>query len=201
MSALTGLGTRAFWERRAQNTTGVHRCNQFTTAVYSAVYMRPHVSTSPDAPQVERAYREIKAGIVEGRYRPGAPHVGGHAGAGARHEPYAGARRARPAVAGTIPRPRGRPRLLRRPRDRAIDPRNLRRATRLEGAAAAWAAERATDDEIAGAPASGLAAADAPPNSVAAAARRPAEYRDAEAANVVSISRSPKPRAIPWRWN
>ena len=29
--------------------------------------------SSADAPQVERAYRSIKAGIVEGRYRPGSP--------------------------------------------------------------------------------------------------------------------------------
>src|SRR5437868_2247424 len=28
---------------------------------------------SPDGPHVERAYRDLKAGIVEGRYRPGAP--------------------------------------------------------------------------------------------------------------------------------
>src|SRR5689334_3327505 len=28
---------------------------------------------SEDAPHVERAYRNLKAGIVEGRYRPGAP--------------------------------------------------------------------------------------------------------------------------------
>jgi DNA-binding GntR family transcriptional regulator len=28
---------------------------------------------SGDAPQVDRAYREIKAGIVQGRYRPGSP--------------------------------------------------------------------------------------------------------------------------------
>ena len=31
------------------------------------------ISSSSDASQVERAYREIKAGIVDGRYRPGAP--------------------------------------------------------------------------------------------------------------------------------
>jgi GntR family transcriptional regulator, rspAB operon transcriptional repressor len=31
------------------------------------------VRPSPDGPHVERAYRNLKAGIVEGRYRPGAP--------------------------------------------------------------------------------------------------------------------------------
>ena len=35
--------------------------------------MASHDIVSSDAPQVERAYRSIKAGIVEGRYRPGAP--------------------------------------------------------------------------------------------------------------------------------
>jgi DNA-binding GntR family transcriptional regulator len=33
---------------------------------------RPLSRRSPDAPHVERAYRDLKAGIVEGRYRPGA---------------------------------------------------------------------------------------------------------------------------------
>ena len=32
-----------------------------------------NVAAGSDAPQVERAYRSIKAAIVEGRYRPGAP--------------------------------------------------------------------------------------------------------------------------------
>jgi DNA-binding GntR family transcriptional regulator len=35
--------------------------------------MATHDIVGSDAPQVERAYRSIKAGIVEGRYRPGAP--------------------------------------------------------------------------------------------------------------------------------
>jgi DNA-binding GntR family transcriptional regulator len=35
--------------------------------------MASHEVVGSDAPQVERAYRSIKAGIVEGRYRPGAP--------------------------------------------------------------------------------------------------------------------------------
>ena len=29
--------------------------------------------SQPDAPQVERAYHNIKAGIIEGRYQPGSP--------------------------------------------------------------------------------------------------------------------------------
>src|SRR4029453_13630267 len=38
------------------------------------VYMdRPEQQAISDASQVDRAYREIKAGIVEGRYLPGAP--------------------------------------------------------------------------------------------------------------------------------
>lgn len=33
----------------------------------------PQPARSPDEPQVDRAYHSIKAGIVRGRYRPGAP--------------------------------------------------------------------------------------------------------------------------------
>jgi DNA-binding GntR family transcriptional regulator len=32
-----------------------------------------HALPSIQAPQVDRAYRSLKAGIVEGRYRPGMP--------------------------------------------------------------------------------------------------------------------------------
>jgi len=35
--------------------------------------MRRSVAQSPEPPQVERAYQNIKIGIVRGRYRPGAP--------------------------------------------------------------------------------------------------------------------------------
>jgi len=35
--------------------------------------MRETAEGPSDGPQVERAYRDIKAGIVAGRYRPGMP--------------------------------------------------------------------------------------------------------------------------------
>ena len=102
-----------------------------------------------DASQVERAYREIKAGIVDGRYRPGAPLS-----------------EVMLAKAHNMSRTPVRESLTRLWQEHYLDrvaghgyfvarvtvqliheTFDVRRV--LEGAAAAWAAERATEEEIA----------------------------------------------------
>ena len=137
-----------------------------------------------DASQVERAYRSIKAGIVEGRYRPGSP--------------MSEVMLAREHNMSRTPIREGLTRLWQEQYlDRVVghgyfvarvtvksihDTFDVRRV--LEGAAAAWAAERATDEEI-----EQLRRLASLPQPVSTDARRkrtdsPAEYRDAEAANV-----------------
>jgi DNA-binding GntR family transcriptional regulator len=137
-----------------------------------------------EASQVERAYRNIKAGIVEGRYRPGSP--------------MSEVMLAREHNMSRTPVREGLTRLWQEQYlDRVVghgyfvarvtvksihDTFDVRRV--LEGAAAAWAAERATDEEI-----EQLRRLASLPQPVSTDARRkrtdsPAEYRDAEAANV-----------------
>ena len=139
---------------------------------------------SSDASQVERAYREIKAGIVNGRYRAGAP--------------LSEVMLAREHQMSRTPVREGLTRLWQEQYlDRVAghgyfvarvtvqlihDTFDVRRV--LEGAAAAWAAERATDDEVA--EMHHLASL---PQTISTDARQsridaPAEYRDSEAANV-----------------
>jgi DNA-binding GntR family transcriptional regulator len=141
-----------------------------------------------DASQVERAYREIKAGIVDGRYRPGAPLS-----------------EVMLAKAHNMSRTPVRESLTRLWQEHYLDrvaghgffvarvtvqliheTFDVRRV--LEGAAAAWAAERATEEEIAqlrhlaSLPYAGPHAADEDRHDTRGGP--PAEYRDAEAANV-----------------
>jgi DNA-binding GntR family transcriptional regulator len=147
--------------------------------------MRRQISQFPtsDAPQVERAYRNIKAGIVEGRYAPGTP--------------LSEVMLAREHGMSRTPVREGLARLWQeRYLDRVLghgyfvarvtvqsihDTFDVRRL--LEGAAAARAAELASLDEIAR-----LRELAVMPRTGSADARRsrsdaPAEYRDAEAAN------------------
>jgi len=145
-----------------------------------------------DASQVERAYREIKAGIVDGRYRPGAPLS-----------------EVMLAKAHNMSRTPVRESLTRLWQEHFLDrvaghgyfvarvtvqliheTFDVRRV--LEGAAAAWAAERATEEEIAqlrhlaslpnAGSYAGPQAVDDDRHDRGSVA--PAEYRDAEAANV-----------------
>jgi DNA-binding GntR family transcriptional regulator len=137
-----------------------------------------------DGPQVERAYRDIKAGIVDGRYRPGTP--------------MSEVMLARQHNMSRTPVREGLARLWQEQYlDRVVghgyfvarvtvksihDTFDVRRV--IEGAAASWAAERASDDEIAQ-----LRHLASLPQSASNDPRRsrndsPAEYRDAEAANV-----------------
>jgi DNA-binding GntR family transcriptional regulator len=147
--------------------------------------MRPATERSlVDAPQVERAYRSIKAAIVEGRYRPGTP--------------MSEVMLAREHRMSRTPVREGLTRLWQEQYlDRVVghgyfvarvtvklihDTFDVRRA--IEGAAAAWAAERATDEEI-----DQLRHLASLPQTVPSDAHRnrsdaPSEYRNAEAANV-----------------
>jgi DNA-binding GntR family transcriptional regulator len=140
--------------------------------------------SGPDGPQVERAYRDIKAGIVAGRYRPGTP--------------MSEVMLAREHNMSRTPVREGLARLWQEQYlDRVVghgyfvarvtvksihDTFDVRRV--IEGASAAWAAERASDDEIAQ-----LRHLASLPQGTSTDPRRsrndsPAEYRDAEAANV-----------------
>jgi len=146
--------------------------------------MKSQSKTPADASQVERAYREIKAGIVDGRYRPGAP--------------LSEVMLAREHRMSRTPVREGLTRLWQEQfLDRVAghgyfvsrvtvqlihDTFDVRRV--LEGAAAAWAAERATDDEIVQ-----LRHLASLPLATPADGRHrrgdgAIEYRDAEAANV-----------------
>jgi GntR family transcriptional regulator, rspAB operon transcriptional repressor len=143
--------------------------------------------SSADAPQVERAFRSIKAGIVEGRYRPGSP--------------LSEVVLARELNMSRTPVREGLARLWQEHYlDRVVghgyfvarvtvqsihETFDVRRV--LEGAAAAWAAERATEEEIEHM--RGLAILPEGEPVVTPSERRtrhdaPEEYRDAEAANV-----------------
>jgi GntR family transcriptional regulator, rspAB operon transcriptional repressor len=142
-----------------------------------------HLS-GPDAPQVERAYRSIKAGIVEGRYRPGMPMS--EVMLAREHDMSRTPVReglARLWQEHYLDRVAGRGYFVARVTVQSIhDTFDVRRV--LEGAAAAWAAERATAEEIVQ-----LRHLASLPQTMPADAHRsrtdaPAEYRDAEAANV-----------------
>jgi DNA-binding GntR family transcriptional regulator len=140
--------------------------------------------TASEASQVERAYREIKRGIVEGRYRPGMPmsEVMLARELGMSRTPVReGLARLRQEQ--YLDRVAGHGYFVARVTVQSIhDTFDVRRV--LEGSAAAWAAERATDQEIeelrrlASLPQTN--AADAPRSRSDA----PGEYRSAEAANV-----------------
>jgi DNA-binding GntR family transcriptional regulator len=145
--------------------------------------MRPSASTPADAPQVERAYHEIKRGIVEGRYRPGMPMsevMLAREHAMSRTPVREGlARLWQEQYLDRVP---GHGYFVARVTVQSIhDTFDVRRV--IEGSAAAWAAERATDAEI-----QELRHLASLPETGATEQRSrndaPAEYRDAEAANV-----------------
>lgn len=137
-------------------------------------------SPHPESPQVERAYQNIKMGIVRGRYPPGAP--------------LSEVSLAREHGMSRTPVREGLARLWQeRYLDRVVghgyfvarvtvqsihDTFDVRRL--LEGAAAARAAERATEQEIAAM--RQCAVVPAPPSATAGS--RDDDYREAEAANV-----------------
>ena len=140
--------------------------------------------SSSDAPQVERAYRDIKAGIVEGRYRPGMPMS--EVMLARQHNMSRTPVReglARLWQEQYLDRVAGHGYFVARVTVQSIhDTFDVRRV--LEGSAAAWAAERATAEEI-----QQLRHLASLPQTVPADARRSrtdarAEYRHAEAANV-----------------
>jgi GntR family transcriptional regulator, rspAB operon transcriptional repressor len=149
------------------------------------VYMdqSEHPVTS-DAPQVERAYRDIKAGIVAGRYLPGAPM----SEVMLAREHNMSRTPVREGLARLwqeqyLDRVPGRGYFVARVTVQSIhDTFDVRRV--IEGAAAAWAAERATEAEIE--QLRHLASLPLPSTSEARRSRSdaPSEYRDAEAANV-----------------
>jgi DNA-binding GntR family transcriptional regulator len=141
----------------------------------------PHAA---EAPQVEKAYRDIKAGIVEGRYRPGMPMS--EVMLAREHDMSRTPVReglARLWQEQYLDRVPGHGYFVARVTVQSIhDTFDVRRV--LEGSAAAWASERATDAEI-----DQLKHLASLPQTMPADARRsrsdaPAEYRDAEAANV-----------------
>jgi DNA-binding GntR family transcriptional regulator len=148
------------------------------------VYMAPPVSSAAAASQVDRAYRDIKAGIVDGRYRPGMP-LSEMMLAREHNMSRTPVREglARLWQEQYLDRVTGRGYFVARVTVQSIhDTFDVRRV--LEGAAAAWAALRATDDEILE-----LRRLASLPNTAPAHARHnrtelPVEYRDAEAANV-----------------
>jgi GntR family transcriptional regulator, rspAB operon transcriptional repressor len=144
-------------------------------------------STDPvtsDAPQVERAYRDIKAGIVAGRYLPGAPM----SEVMLAREHNMSRTPVREGLARLwqeqyLDRVPGRGYFVARVTVQSIhDTFDVRRV--IEGAAAAWAAERASDAEIE--QLRHLASLPLPSTSEERRSRTdaPSEYRDAEAANV-----------------
>ena len=146
--------------------------------------MRPSVSASAEAPQVERAYREIKAGIVEGRYRPGMPMS--EVMLAREHDMSRTPVReglARLWQEQYLDRVPGHGYFVARVTVQSIhDTFDVRRV--IEGSVAAWAAERASEAEIdelrrlASLPQTGVA------DEKRSRTDAPAEYRDAEAANV-----------------
>jgi GntR family transcriptional regulator, rspAB operon transcriptional repressor len=147
--------------------------------------MRDAESGPPgDAPQVDRAYRSIKTGIVDGRYRPGMPLSEGMLA----REHNMSRTPVREGLARLwqeqyLDRVAGHGYFVARVTVQSIhDTFDVRRV--LEGAAAAWAAERASAGEIdhlrqlAPVPSHGA------PDAGRGGAANAAGYRDAEAANV-----------------
>jgi DNA-binding GntR family transcriptional regulator len=134
--------------------------------------MRETSEAASDAPQVERAYRDIKAGIVAGRYRPGTPMsevMLAREHAMSRTPIREGlARLWQEQYLDRVP---GHGYFVARVTVQSIhETFDVRRV--IEGAAAAWAAQRATDAEIAQLRQMATVPQDTPAN-----------YRDAEAAN------------------
>jgi DNA-binding GntR family transcriptional regulator len=134
--------------------------------------MRETRDTPSDASQVERAYRDIKAGIVAGRYRPGMPMsevMLAREHAMSRTPVREGlARLWQEQYLDRVP---GHGYFVARVTVQSIhETFDVRRV--IEGAAAAWAAERATDAEI-----EQLRQMATVPQDT------PTDYRDAEAAN------------------
>jgi len=145
---------------------------------------RPEQQAISDASQVDRAYREIKAGIVEGRYLPGAPM----SEVMLAREHSMSRTPVREGLARLwqeqyLDRVQGHGYFVARVTVQSIhETFDVRRV--IEGAAAAWAAVRASDAEI-----ERLRHLASLPDPAQADARRasggaPSEYRDAEAANV-----------------
>ena len=109
---------------------------------------RTNAAQSPESPQVERAYQNIKTGIVRGRYAPGAPlsEVGLAREHGMSRTPVREGL-ARLWQERYLDRVVGHGYFVARVTVQSIhDTFEVRRL--LEGAAAASAAERATDDEV-----------------------------------------------------
>jgi len=134
--------------------------------------MRETAEGPSDGPQVERAYRDIKAGIVAGRYRPGMPLsevMLAREHAMSRTPVREGlARLWQEQYLDRVP---GHGYFVARVTVQSIhDTFDVRRV--IEGAAAAWAAQRATAAEI-----EHLRQLASVPNAT------PTDYRDAEAAN------------------
>ena len=142
------------------------------------------IASSSDASQVERAYREIKAGIVDGRYRPGAPLsevMLARAHRMSRTPVREGLTRLWQEQ--YLDRVAGHGYFVARVTVQLIhETFDVRRV--LEGAAAAWAAERATDEEIAQLRHLASLQQTIPADARHRRSDATAEYRDAEAANV-----------------
>jgi GntR family transcriptional regulator, rspAB operon transcriptional repressor len=140
--------------------------------------------TASDASQVERAYREIKRGIVEGRYRPGMPMS--EVMLAREHKMSRTPVREGLARLGQehyLDRVAGHGYFVARVTVQSIhDTFDVRRV--IEGAAAAWAAERATDDEVAQLRHLASLPRQSPHDASRDGSEPPADYRIAEAANV-----------------
>lgn len=143
-------------------------------------YMAPMDSTvQPESPQVERAYQNIKLGIVRGRYPPGAPlsEVSLAREHGMSRTPVREGL-ARLWQERYLERVLGHGYFVARVTVQSIhDTFDVRRL--LEGAAAARAAERATDEEIASMRNFAVVSSPSAPDG-----SREIDYREAEAANV-----------------
>ena len=142
--------------------------------------MAPVDSTlNPESPQVERAYQNIKLGIVRGRYPPGAPlsEVSLAREHGMSRTPVREGL-ARLWQERYLERVLGHGYFVARVTVQSIhDTFDVRRL--LEGAAAARAAERATDEEIASMRNFAVVSSPSAPEG-----SREIDYREAEAANV-----------------
>ena len=137
-------------------------------------------SETPESPQVERAYQNIKQGIVRGRYPPGAPlsEVSLAREHGMSRTPVREGL-ARLWQERYLDRVLGHGYFVARVTVQSIhDTFDVRRL--LEGAAAAKAAERATDEEMAAM----RQFATVPPLPSPSAGWKGNDYREAEAANV-----------------
>ena len=147
------------------------------------------MDAAPSRSSLRRFPSRARLSRDQGRHRrrpisPGRSAVGSHAREGSQHEPHAGARKPHAAVAGALPRSRRRSRVLRRTRHRAVDSRDVRRAARARGRRGRMggrARDRGGDCATQTSARRLPHAADDDRHDTRGA---PAEYRDAEAANV-----------------